>query len=194
MPVGDHAGAPVADLDRLHLDSVHLDRFSPIELVHLAETAHQIPVAPVYHDRQVTRQGTEGAEVGMVHVGVREEQQVQSPELPGAKRRLDEAPGSELGQPAADSDPSLERGVGEHPRAPEIEQHGRVAQPRGGEAIGGPTSGVGPVRRARDGGKWTPAALADRVGGVSAGERQPILQHFSRHLGRSSQVSLASEI
>ena len=94
------------------------------------KAAHQVPVARLHHDRRAGGDGAQGAEVGVVHVGVREEDGVERRQLALAERRLDQPPRPELDEPAPEADARLEHGVGEHePAAEEVEQHRGVAQP-----------------------------------------------------------------
>lgn len=65
----------------------------------------------------------------MIHVGVREENGVERWQLLGPKGWLYQTARSQLGQAAADTDPWLQRRVGEQPGTMEVEEHRSVAQP-----------------------------------------------------------------
>ncbi len=63
----------------------------------------------------------------------------------GPKRGLDQATGPQLGRSLPDADAALQSGVGQHPGAVEVEEHGGVTQPGDGEPVIGPGRGIGTV-------------------------------------------------
>ena len=66
-------------------------------------------------DARSGRNGAQGAEVGVVHVGVREQDGVERRQLALAERGLDQPAGPQLGEAAAEADAALEHRIGERP-------------------------------------------------------------------------------
>ena len=146
MAVGDHPGAPVPHFDGLDPESGHLGILAPVELLDGMEPAHQVAIAALHHHRNITWQGAQGSEIGVVHVGVREQQHVGAGKLARLERRLDQPPRAKLDGSTADADPRLECRIGEDPDTVKIEQHRRMAEPGGGEPVAGPVGWTGAVR------------------------------------------------
>ena len=107
----------------------NLGGLSPGELVHPLEAANQVSIAGLHHYWCVGRKPSEGAQIGMVHVGMGEQNQVELRQVPRPKGRLDQPPGTELGEAAAQPDAPLQGGIGQYPGALEVHEHRGMAQP-----------------------------------------------------------------
>ncbi len=134
------------------------------------EAADQVAVAGLDDHPHPGRDGAERAEIGVVHVCVGEQDRVELRQLALGERGGDQPPRADLGQSPTQADPPLEHGIGEQPGPLEIEQHGRVTEPRYGQPIVRPRRRIGPVGRRRD--RTLLPALEDRTPGVPSGERQ----------------------
>jgi hypothetical protein len=143
VPVSHHAGAPVAGLGGFDTNSTKVDALAPGELVHLVEPPDQVTVAGLHHDRNVDRKQPQCAKVGVVHVCMGEQNQIDRRQLADPKRRLYQTAGSHLGQSAPDADPPLQCRIGQNPGAPDVEQHRCMAQPGYGEPVIGPGGWIG---------------------------------------------------
>ena len=114
VPVGDHPGAPVAGLDRFDLQVTDAGALAPGRAPPPGGSG-----APGPGCRAAPRPGSpagraQRAEVGVVHVRVREEDGVEAGQLARAECRLDQPARPELDESAPDADAVLEGRVGEH--------------------------------------------------------------------------------
>ena len=90
---------------------------APGELVDRVEPADEIAIARLDDDPHTGRDGAQGAEVGVVHVGVREQDHVEPRQLALAERGLDQPAGPQLHHPAPEADAALEHRIGDDRRA-----------------------------------------------------------------------------
>jgi hypothetical protein len=86
----------------------------------------------------------------VVHVRVGQQHEVERRQLARPERGAHQPSRPQLGQAPADSDPRLEGRIGDDPSPLEIEEHGGVAEPGGGEPIAGPRPGLGAMGRRRN--------------------------------------------
>jgi len=77
MAIGDGPSAPVSRLGGRDPDAVGVEMVSPAQLVHPFEPAHQIPVAVLHDHPDVRGQSAERPQVGVVHVGVGEQNEIE---------------------------------------------------------------------------------------------------------------------
>jgi hypothetical protein len=130
MSVGYHACAPVTGFSSLDLQTVQHHALAPRKLVHVTESAHQITVPGLYHHRGAAGQQPQRAQIGVIHMGVRQENQVQRGQLTHPQGGLHQSSRSQFGEPTADTDPLLQRRIGKNPGATKIKEHRRMPQPR----------------------------------------------------------------
>jgi len=181
VTISDHPGAPMSGRRRFDRYSIQAERLSPRKLMHLMESADQIGVTRLDHNRNLPGQPPERSQIGMIHMGVGEEQQVQRRQLPRAQRGLHQTARPELGQPSADPDPTLEGRVGQNPGSQEIDEHRRVAEPSEGELVIAPGIRLRPLgRRSYQGPRSGRHAESYTQTGVFSQAMRIVLQRVSR--------------
>lgn len=129
MPVGNHSSAPVAHFRRFDAYSAELDALSPCKFMHCLEPADQILIPRLNHHRDLTPKEAQGSQIGMVHVGVGEKQDVEAGKLARPESRLDQPPRAQFCQTSPNADALLERRIGQQPGAAEVEEHRGMSQP-----------------------------------------------------------------
>ena len=91
----------------------------------------------------------------MIHVRVREENDIDSGQFPDRKGRLHQPPDAQRSRSQADADSSAEHRIGQDGNAVDLQQNGAVTNPGRVQSFFGPEPGIGPVRGWPNG----PAAL-----------------------------------
>jgi hypothetical protein len=109
----------------------------------------------------------------MIHVRMREENDIERRQLARPESRSDVALGSERQGANADANASLQRWIREDPDTKKVEQHRCVTEPRKCQLIVSPMPWIGFVGRRRDGSE---ISLADTSHILEIGERNLHLQ------------------
>ena len=144
--IAAHAGAPVLHLEGADLERSDARAFAPAEFVNRAVAADTQQIRRARrgdHGGAAAFQAAQAADVEMVHVRVREQDDVDLRQLGDGERGLHQALEAERHRAHADAGARAEDRVGEDRNAIDLEQHGGVAEP------GGVQTGIGPELRMR---------------------------------------------
>ena len=91
----------------------------------------------------------------MIHVRVRQQDEIERWQLARPERRRNEAFGSECEHAGTHADASQQGWIGDQPDSEQVDEERRMTKPREGETIVRPSRRVGHIRRRRDGPKVT---------------------------------------
>jgi hypothetical protein len=181
MLIGDHPRSPVPYGRGLHSHTFNIGVLTPAELMHLPESANEVLIAGLDHDRSARWNLAKGAQVGVVHVGVGQQDQVEWRQLSGTKGGFHETPGPHFREASSNSDSGLQGRVCQHQCATDIEQDACVPQPGNGQTLIRPVSRVRPMRSGLDVGRRIRTTLCQSSADVRPGEPQVVLERQGWH-------------
>jgi hypothetical protein len=181
MLIGDHPRSPVSYGRGLHSHTLNVGVLAPAELMHLPESANEVQIARLDHYRSARGDLAEGAQVGVVHMGVGQQDEVQWRQLSGTKGRFHEAAGPYFRETPSNSDSRFQGRVCQHQCATDIEQDACVPQPGNGQTFIRPVSRVRPMRSGLDVGRRIRTTLCQSSADVRPGEPQVVLERQGWH-------------
>ena len=112
-----------------------------------SEPAHQVAVAALHHDRHIAAERAERAQVGVVHVGMGEQYEIERGSSRARSAGRTRRRGPSLASPRPMPTAVSSAGSVMIQDAVQVQQHRRVAQPGGGEPVVGPGERLRPMRR-----------------------------------------------
>jgi hypothetical protein len=77
MLVGDHPRAPVSNWRGLDSHARNISVLAPAQLMHLSEAPNEVLIARLYHYRSARGDLAEGAQVGVVHMRMGQQDEIQ---------------------------------------------------------------------------------------------------------------------
>jgi hypothetical protein len=114
MLIRDHARSPMPGRRRFHPHPGNVGVLAPAQFMHLAEAANEVSIAALHHDGSTRREPAKRTQVGVIHMCVGKQDEVERGQLTRMKGRLHKASGSHLGEATTDSYPRLQRRVCQH--------------------------------------------------------------------------------
>ena len=124
-------------------------------------------------DARLAGQGFKRGGVEMVHVRMREQDEIDGRQLARPKRGCDETFGADVSEKGVSANTFAEDRVGKDGEAVEIQQDGGVAEPGSGDGVGIPGVWGGSRRRSKDGSAGFLDEAAHGASGHLIGEASP---------------------